>query len=173
MIFSSRDIIGDLMMTFASGRQIVKIIKRISPSKSMTGFGGGIGLGVITAIYLPECMIQITSILTSWGIVGDEGIISIFGSMFQDYDYVDIQSIANGSFDFDGISFVKSIAIRRAICGIILSCCAILGDLVESAVKRNAGKKDSGKLLPGHGGICDRFDSTFLAVGIYFLLCGL
>ena len=52
--------------------------------------------------------------------------------------------------------------------GIVLSMSAILGDLVESAVKRTTGQKDSSKLLPGHGGILDRFDSSLFAVVIYY-----
>jgi CDP-diglyceride synthetase len=55
--------------------------------------------------------------------------------------------------------------------GLVLSIAAILGDLVESAVKRVSGKKDSSKLLPGHGGIMDRFDSSFISVVIYRFWC--
>ena len=45
-----------------------------------------------------------------------------------------------------------------------------VGDLAASAVKRNFGIKDYGKLIPGHGGIMDRFDSVvFTAPMIYYL----
>ena len=53
--------------------------------------------------------------------------------------------------------------------GIICSVIDTLGDLVESMLKRSVDMKDSGKIMPGHGGFLDRFDSLLIAVPMTFV----
>ena len=54
--------------------------------------------------------------------------------------------------------------------GIVLTLSAVAGDLLESAYKRKAGVKDSGTIIPGHGGFMDRFDAMFLSLPFVYLL---
>ncbi len=61
--------------------------------------------------------------------------------------------------------------INSLIFGFIISILAFLGDMIESIFKRNIGVKDSGKLIPGHGGLMDRFDGYFLVIPFtYFFI---
>ena len=67
---------------------------------------------------------------------------------------------------FDNANFIMVV-----ILSLILSAIGIIGDLIESLIKRVSGVKDSGQILPGHGGLLDRCDSILLsAPALYYAL---
>ncbi len=66
------------------------------------------------------------------------------------------------------LDLVRTLGFGLAVAGL-----AIVGDLVESALKRECGAKDSSSLLPGHGGLLDRLDSVLWALPAAFLFLAL
>lgn len=83
------------------------------------------------------------------GLIGAVGAAALFGHLFEGNLYV-----------WGGLGLVTALA-------------GVAGDLVESMMKREADVKDSGKIMPGHGGFLDRFDALYIAVPfvvIYLLL---
>lgn len=71
----------------------------------------------------------------------------------------------------DSVLYLENFAVILAIVGGVGSVISQVGDLAASAIKRNHDIKDYGKLIPGHGGIMDRFDSVIFTAPItYFLI---
>ena len=65
-------------------------------------------------------------------------------------------------FQFDYLNF------NPYIFGIFLPFTATLGDFIESYFKRKAGVKDSGKFIPGHGGMLDRMDAFMITIPVLY-----
>lgn len=74
-----------------------------------------------------------------------------------------------------GLSFVfhRLDVVQWLILALITIIAGTLGDLVESMLKRSLGIKDSGNILPGHGGILDRFDAVLLSAPFVFVYLAL
>lgn len=125
-------------------------LKSISPNKTVSGLLSGLLLGILTAVYFPA----ILKSSLKW--CADLPSLSCSSSSDELLEFHHVQALQS-----------LSIVMRRIIIGFVLSSTGLLGDLVESCVKRAAGKKDSGKLLPGHGGLMDRMDSMLISSGVY------
>ncbi len=120
-------------------------------------FGGRFGTGKLAPSISPG---------KSW-----EG---VWGGMFG----VLVLALAWTTFEPDGRTIFHRLQsqygfIATTISLIFLSTMSVVGDLVESLVKRNAGMKDSSGLLPGHGGVLDRVDALLPVVPLAMMLVGI
>lgn len=90
---------------------------------------------------------------------------SIGGAVFTMLFAYFINRFVLNEFFFD--NYLNDIQVLFLALGIVVF--GTLGDLTESMMKRRAGVKDSGNLIPGHGGMLDRFDATFMAMPFVFI----
>ena len=134
-----------------------KLAPRVSPGKSWEGSVASAIAAVAVAIFLFHFLAPI------WRGLHSIHLVSVSG-----YTYY-MHSLTNARPDFPRAPWWAAAAF--ALC---VNVAAQLGDLVESALKRGAGMKDSGALLPGHGGVLDRIDALLFAVptGWLFYVAG-
>lgn len=65
----------------------------------------------------------------------------------------------------------SGMTVKMIVLGAATATAAIVGDIFESILKRSAGIKDSGTIIPGRGGVLDSIDSILLAAPVYYILC--
>ncbi|HVJ04277.1 MAG TPA: phosphatidate cytidylyltransferase [Candidatus Saccharimonadales bacterium] len=126
-----------------------KLAPRISPGKTIEGSVASllfsVGVCCMFAHYVPE-------------------IAAALGKMHL------LAEPAQESLLIDAPVYVRAPLWLAAMMAAVINVAAQVGDLLESVLKRGAGVKDSGNLLPGHGGILDRIDALLLALPVAFLL---
>lgn len=127
-----------------------KLAPRISPNKTWSGLCGGILLAVSVSIIFMYCCTQIMEI--------------------PFYDFHKFRYI---SFSYKPlhIRYEWNVNSQMFYAGlaIFVALLAQIGDLIESAIKRKVGVKDSSKLIPGHGGVFDRIDGLIFAAPFVYL----
>ena len=128
---------GDIFAYFV-GRSLGRhlMAPRISPKKTWEGAAASLAASVVVGILLFNHALQISSFLLRVGLIQRRD--GIFGLEKPEIGPVLLLTVA-------------------------LNIAAQLGDLVESLIKRGAGVKDSGTILPGHGGMLDRIDALLVA----------
>ena len=67
------------------------------------------------------------------------------------------------------VPFSVFTGIKTALLGVVCAGVSVLGDLTFSVIKREKGIKDYGKIMPGHGGLTDRFDSVLFVAPVFYL----
>jgi phosphatidate cytidylyltransferase len=125
-----------------------KLSPRISPGKTVEGTVASLLFAVVACCLFGHFLPEIAAGLTRIHLLRDQA----ESLMMQPPPYVRVP------------------VWLAALVSAIINATAQLGDLIESALKRGAGVKDSGSMLPGHGGILDRIDALLLALPVALVL---
>jgi phosphatidate cytidylyltransferase len=131
---------GDIFAYFV-GRSVGRhlMAPRISPKKTWEGATASLAASLVVGTLLFTYALQISSFLLRTGLIQRR----------------------DGLFELEKRELWPIILLT-----VVLNVAAQLGDLVESLIKRGAGVKDSGTLLPGHGGMLDRIDALLFAAPV-------
>jgi phosphatidate cytidylyltransferase len=131
---------GDIFAYFV-GRSLGRhlMAPRISPKKTWEGAAASLAASLVIGILLFGHALQISTFLLRVGLIGRR----------------------DGLFGLEKPELWPVIVLTT-----VLNIAAQLGDLVESLIKRGAGVKDSGTILPGHGGMLDRIDALLFAAPV-------
>ena len=134
---------GDIFAYFV-GRSLGKhlMAPRISPKKTWEGAAASVAASLLVGSLLFTYALSISSFLLRVGLI----------------------TRRDGLFGLEKPEWLPIILLTIAV-----NIAAQLGDLVESLIKRGAGVKDSGTILPGHGGMLDRIDALLFAVPVLWL----
>lgn len=116
-----------------------KLAPKLSPGKSWEGAVGSVAGSVVVALGL----VELAGMLQRW---------DLLVSRLQ-------------TWDFPVLSYPDDLWYWLTL-AVVVNIAAQVGDLAESGLKRSAGVKDSGSLLPGHGGVLDRIDALLLAAPV-------
>jgi phosphatidate cytidylyltransferase len=100
-----------------------------------------------------------------------EGVIGGYvASLLASYLFIQVLPFIPVTYFASFIHFMKKISfLQHAFIVLLINISGILGDLFESSLKRSVQIKDSGSILPGHGGVLDRFDSILFAVPFWLV----
>ncbi len=185
--YISKDLVGDIIVCSTIAIMVIRLFFKRNPKSSFSD----ISLSVLGLLYIPGLLIFQTQI--RW--IGSEWIILLYATVWAADSmayymgslmgkrklYVEVSPnktiVGSVGSPVGGaiaavivkVTLIDTINMSTAIfIGVMLGGVSIIGDLVESMFKRDAGVKDSGFLIVGHGGVLDKIDGVLFAGPILY-----